>query len=402
MLLHQSSIIRWAWDPIPQGLQKIRPGRSGGRMYKSLILSFLVLLALCNSSFGENINTMASSSRLVEVAGTQQQLTGIAVSQEGRIFVNFPRWVDNIPMSVAEVLPNGTAKAYPNGTINQWNTSLNASNHLVCVQSVYIDANNNLWILDPAAPGFTGPVPGGPKLLQVNLASGKVVRAYHFNSSIAPVKSYLNDVRVDTRNGYAYMTDSGLGGIVVLNLNTGQARSVLGSNSSTKAEPIILEVDGRPLVYVDGSSARFNSDGIALDSQGQYLYYHALTGRTLYRIRTDYLRDSTLNESQIASRVEKLGQDCATDGMIMDRAGNLYLTCVEENAIMARQFSGSSNSPALMIVAQDQRLQWPDSMSLGPDGYLYVTASQFHLMPIIAEGKDLRKPPYMIFKVRTI
>jgi sugar lactone lactonase YvrE len=198
------------------------------------------------------------------------------------------------------------------------------------------------------------------------------------------------------------MTDSGLGGIVVLNLNTGQARSVLGNNSSTKAEPIILEVDGRPLVYVDGSSARFNSDGIALDSQGQYLYYHALTGRTLYRIRTDYLRDSTLNESQIASRVEKLGQDCATDGMIMDRAGNLYLTCVEENAIMARQFSGSSNSPALMIVAQDQRLQWPDSMSIGSDGYLYVTASQFHLIPIIAEGKDLRKSPYMIFKVRTI
>jgi len=181
-------------------------------MYKPLILSFLVLLALCNISSGENINTIASSSRPVEVAGTQQQLTGIAVSQEGRIFVNFPRWVDNIPMSVAEVLPNGTAKAYPNGTINQWNTSLNASNHLVCVQSVYIDANNNLWILDPAAPGFTGHVPGGPKLLQVNLASGKVVRAYHFNSSIAPVKSYLNDVRVDTRNEYAYMTDSGLGG----------------------------------------------------------------------------------------------------------------------------------------------------------------------------------------------
>ena len=155
-------------------------------------------------------------------------------------------------------------------------------------------------------------------------------------------------------------------------------------------------------MYVDGSSARFNSDGIALDSQGQYLYYHALTGRTLYRIRTDYLRDSTLNVSQIASRVEKLGQDCATDGMIMDRAGNLYLTCVEENAIMARQFSGPSNSPALMIVAQDLRLQWPDSMSLGSDGYLYVTASQFHLMPTIAEGKDLRKPPYMRFKVRTV
>ena len=371
-------------------------------MYKPLIFSLLVLLAACNISMGENISTSTNSSNLVEVAGIQQQPTGIAVSHEGRIFVNFPRWVDNISMSVAEVLPNGMVRAYPNWTINQWDASLNASNRLVCVQSVYIDENNNLWILDPAAPRFTGPVPGGPKLLQVDLASGRVMRTYHFNNSIVPIKSYLNDVRVDARNRYAYMTDSGLGAIVVLNLNTGQARRVLGNNSSTKAEPIILKIDGRPLVYVDGSPVRFNSDGIALDSQGQYLYYHALTGRTLYRIRTDYLRDFTLNEPLIASGVEKLGEDCATDGMIMDQAGNIYLACVEESAIMARQLSGSSSSLALRTVAQDQRIQWPDSMSLGPDGYLYVTASQLHLMPIIAEGKDLRNPPYRIFKVRTV
>ncbi len=371
-------------------------------MCKPLVLSLLVLLAACNVSMGENVSTSTDGSGLMEVAGTQQQLTGIAVSQEGRIFVNFPRWVDEIDMSVAEVFQNGTVKAYPNQTINLWNASLNASNHLVSVQSVYIDADNSLWILDPAAPRFTGPVPGGAKLLQVDLGSGRVVRAYHFNSSIAPVKSYLNDVRVDTGSGYAYITDSGLGAIVVLNLNTGQARRVLGDNSSTKAEDVILRVQGRPLVYVDASPARFNSDGIALDSRGQYLYYHALTGRTLYRIGTQYLKDFTLNESQVAAGVENLGQDCATDGMLMDGAGNLYLTCVEEDAVMARQFTGTANSSALRTVVRDERLRWPDSMSLGPDGYLYVTASQFHLMPTIAEGNDLREPPYMIFRVRTV
>jgi hypothetical protein len=64
-------------------------------MYKSLILSRLTLLALCNVSLGEKVNTKTSSSSLVEVAGVQQQLTGIAVSQEGCIFVNFPIWGDN-------------------------------------------------------------------------------------------------------------------------------------------------------------------------------------------------------------------------------------------------------------------------------------------------------------------
>jgi len=34
----------------------------------------------------------AAGPGLVQVAGFDQQVTGVGVSREGRIFVNFPRW----------------------------------------------------------------------------------------------------------------------------------------------------------------------------------------------------------------------------------------------------------------------------------------------------------------------
>lgn len=362
---------------------------------RSIILSILIILI-----FSVVLAAAQNASNLDQVAGTEHQLTGVAVSQEGRIFVNFPRWVDNITMTVAEVQPNGSATPYPDAGINMWAPSINASDHLVSIQSVYIDRNNTLWIVDPAAPQFSGPVPGGPKLLEVDLKSNSVTRVFHFNESIAPKKSYLNDVRVDTRQGFAYLTESGLGAIIVLNLNTGQARRVLASDSSARAETVMLVVQGHPVRYANGSMPIFNADGIALDSNGEYLYYHALTGRTLYRIPTAYLRNFTMSDSDLAGKVENLGQDCATDGMIMDDSNNLYLTCIENSAVESRSFGGpSATNATLKTIVQDQRLMWPDSFSIQGE-YLYLTASQFHLMPQLNNGTDMRKPPYMIFKVR--
>ncbi len=65
---------------------------------------------------------MASLSRaaeLQEVASfPSQQITGVGVSvTSGRIFVNFPYWSDDHPLSVAEVV-NGQPKPFPN---EEWN-----------------------------------------------------------------------------------------------------------------------------------------------------------------------------------------------------------------------------------------------------------------------------------------
>ena len=43
---------------------------------------------------------------------------------------------------------------------------------------------------------------------------------------------------------------------------------------------------------------------------------------------------------------------------------------------------------------------WPDSMSIGSDGYLYFTANQLNRQPHFHNGQDLRQQPYALFRVR--
>jgi hypothetical protein len=45
--------------------------------------------------------------------------TGLTVSHKGRIFVNFPKWGDNVQYSVAEVLKDGSTIAYPDMELNR-------------------------------------------------------------------------------------------------------------------------------------------------------------------------------------------------------------------------------------------------------------------------------------------
>lgn len=123
---------------------------------------------------------------LREVARMTRQWTGVAVSAKGRIFVNFPRWSDAADLSVAEVKLSGEIVPYPNPEWNLYGPDLSPADHFVCVQSVHIDAQNTLWILDAANPGMKGVVEGGAKLVKVNLEQNRVERTLLFNADVAP------------------------------------------------------------------------------------------------------------------------------------------------------------------------------------------------------------------------
>jgi sugar lactone lactonase YvrE len=323
---------------------------------------------------------------VTEVARSDRLWTGIAVSREGRIFVCFPRWSYEAGVSVAEVTGPDEIIPFPDTAWNTWTGAEPPAEHFVCVQSVHIDKRGKLWILDAGSPGLKGVVSGGAKLLEADIARKNIIRTILFPEEVAPEASYLNDVRVDADREVAYITDSGLGALIVVDLKTGRARRVLADHASTKAEDIVLKIDGREW-RIEGRAPQIHADGLALGPSGEYLYYHALTGRTLYRIPTHYLRDPVVSGANLAAHVESLYETCAADGMGVGPDGYLYLTCVEDNAV--KQFESLSH---LRTVVKDSRLKWPDSIAWGPDGSMYITSSQINL------DRDVREP-YGIFKV---
>ncbi len=57
---------------------------------------------------------------LKKVATFEHQVTGVTVGKDDRIFVNFPRWTEDSPVSVAEVMKDGSIKPFPDEAWNSW------------------------------------------------------------------------------------------------------------------------------------------------------------------------------------------------------------------------------------------------------------------------------------------
>ena len=326
------------------------------------------------------------ASNLELVATSDYQWTGVAVSQTGRIFVNFPRWSDDVPISVAELV-DGKATPYPNAEINMWHNGLDPTTHFVCVQAVYIDGKNNLWILDPASPQFKGVIPDGPKLVKVDLKTNTITKTYPFSADVAPEKSYLNDVRIDTAHDFAYMTDSGLGAIIALNLKTGKAKRFLTKSPTTKSEDVVLTINGNKWLQ-NGNAPQVHSDGIAYDPKEDILYFQALTGRTMYAIPASVLRDFSLSPETVEKHVRAVGETGAADGLLFGPDNKVYISALEHNAVMRTTPSGQ-----VEIVVSSPEINWVDSFSLGPDNELYFTDSFINMMPSY-------KGPYNLYRIK--
>ena len=325
-----------------------------------------------------------------------EQLTGVAVSRAGRVFVNFPRWSEGVEVSVVEILPDATTAPFPNEEWNRWDDEAveAPAEHFVCVQSVTIDSEDTLWILDPAAPNFGGVIEGGPKLVKVDLAANEVVRVYEFDAETAPENSYLNDVRVDPKAQRAYITDSGLGSLVVVDLTTADARRVLADHPSTKAEEgVVPRIALQEWRTHDGEVPQIHADGIALDPARKRLYYHALTGRHLYSVPTGLLNDFSTPEEEIVEAITDHGETWVTDGLLCDKKGNVYHTALEKDAVAVWRPSGN-----MEIVFDYILLAWPDSMAWASDGSLYVTTSQIHATERFAK-EGARISPFRVWRI---
>lgn len=332
--------------------------------------------------------------------------TGVAVSRTGRIFVNYPRWGDEVEYTVAE-LRDGRAVPYPDletsGTVEEGDVR----EQLVSVQSVVIDPSDRLWVLDTGRVEMGPVIPGAAKLVEIDLETDEIVRTIVFPESIALSTTYLNDVRFDlTRGpeGTAYITDSsddGPNAIIVVDLATGEATRRLADHPSVKAAPgFVAIVEGRPLITgaEEGEPPRsiaMGADGIAISPDGETLYYSPLASRRLYAVPTDALADPYVPEDALGELVQDLGDKGASDGLESDAQGNVYVTLYEQQALARRLPDGM-----LEPLVADPRLLWPDTLSLGADGYLYVTANQLHRQARYQGGEDRRVRPYALFRVR--
>lgn len=321
---------------------------------------------------------------------------GLSVNSTNRVFVSFPNFDGDGHLALTE-LRDGKPVAYPDAT---WNTKGAYDTHFLRVQDLYVDAADNLWVLD-SKPGSSGnifgdggAVSGQFKLVKIDTRSDSVEKVYTFDD-LDKSKSALNDVRVDVEKNLAYLSDPGQAAIVVLDLASGKSRTLLQRTAYTLADDRVIRYGETDMKSKDGKPFSSHVNGIALTHDFTYFYFKPINKEHLFRIETRYLADTALTDGQLLAHVEDMGNVGITHGLIADRQGNIYLTTSERYAI-----SYLSPDGKLHELVQDPRLLWPDSFGIGSDGYLYVTCAQLQRLPQWNHGEDRTEYPYQAFKVK--
>jgi sugar lactone lactonase YvrE len=260
-------------------------------------------------------------------------------------------------------------------------------------------------MLDTGSINFGPTIPGGPKLVGVDLTTNRVLETIPVPETVALRTTYLNDIRFDLRRGpegLAFITDSALqgrNGIIVVDLGSGRSWRKLDDHPSTKAVPGFLPiVEGQPVMVRQPGQPpmplTIGSDGIAIGDDGQRLFYCPLAARRLYSVSVDALADETMPAEQVAATVVDHGEKGMSDGLESDAQGGVYVTDLEHNAIRRRRPDGTYET-----LVYDPRVLWPDTLSLARDGYLYFTVNQLHRRPAFHGGQDRREKPYVLFRV---
>lgn len=330
--------------------------------------------------------------------------TTITISPQGRIFLAFPRWNDPIEATLTELI-DGKAVPFPDKEINAFDVNdpkrHDPRTHLVNVQGMCVDARNRLWVPDTGSVNLGPTIENAPKLWVFDLNSGQRVKEITFPSDVVLKKSYLNDIRVDAslRDGVAYITDSGVGGIIVVDFASGNSWRRLHRHESTLPElDLPLQTEGEPfrqrLSNGEMKVPPIASDGIALSPDCKTLYYTPLISRSVYAVDAQTLADPDQTDDDVAKSVTKLSsKPSANDGITTDAAGRIYTTDWEDNCI--RVIDPGSGTASVLL--QDDRVLWPDSVWVH-DNHAYFTSNQLPRQPNYHFGKDMRKPPYAVFR----
>ena len=306
----------------------------------------------------------STANQVIEVAAFKgQQVTGVTVSDAGRIFVNFPRWRKGVDDSVVEITNTTVQESYPDENWNSWEIGQPVvANKFVGVQSVFA-FENQLYVLDTRSQLFEN-VLDAPRIFVFDLTTDKLVKTYVLDKNSYHPDSYINDLRIDKKTQKIYLTDSGNSGIVIIDIKSGRSRRVLDNHKSTAAEQGFLTFGDKKWKNT------IHSDGIALDTVNDRLYFHALTGYSLYSIATNMLNSE--DEKSMEKSVRFEAKTAAPDGMLFDDNGNLYFADLENNKIQYRKPDGSIHT-----LIEGDMIKWADTFSIY-NNYLYFTNSRIN------------------------
>lgn len=325
--------------------------------------------------------------RLMTAMTLDTPSTGVSIAPDGRRFLVLARLDGSTGPQVVE-WRDGTLVPYPDAAWNGWAKGRDPAKSFVRVNAQRIGPDGALWLVDTGAPGIGNPVlPGGPKLIRIDLATNGIARVYPLGA-VTKADSFVDDVRFNA--GHAYLTDAGAPGLIVLDLASGQGRRVLDGHPSTVSDQAV-SAEGRQMHGPDGKPLHIHADQIEVSPDGRWVYYQPSSGR-MSRIEARHLDDPGMDAASLAAHVVRFADTPSTGGTAIDAEGNIYVSDTDQLSVLRLTPDGTRTT-----VVQDPRLVWVDAMWIDGGGRLWMPAAQLNRMAPFNDGADRVERPLAVF-----
>ncbi|WAJ28230.1 L-dopachrome tautomerase-related protein [Antarcticirhabdus aurantiaca] len=350
--------------------------------------------AVSAAAIGRPFGAMAQEASLEIVARSPVLTNGAAALGDGTIILNAPRMPGHgRTPSLLRVGVDGSVAPFPGNAWNAWTPGGDGRDALVCVNACRVAGDDSLWLIDQGTNGDGEPPAGAQKIVRFAPDGGEPIEVLRFDAGLLPPGARMNDLRL--HGDVVYVTDSGLGGILVHDRSSGRTVRRLSGH------PLLKETAGRPqkgfggrlLVDEAGETSAVHSDLIEVSPDGAWLYFAAPSG-PMRRIATSALNDPGLTDADLADRIETAFEMPTVHGTAMDDLGNVYLADIERRRVVVRSSSGRE-----AVLVADERLVSPDAMFITSDRRLLIPAPQLELLAPMNGGKDATTPPFETFAI---
>jgi sugar lactone lactonase YvrE len=330
-----------------------------------------------------------AQAELVPKLRTDLVFNGVTQSRDGRLFSPFQRQERGKGIQLGEWI-NGKPVPFPDAAWNAWKAGDDVGMAFVGLNAIRIGPDGDLWAVDKGAPDLGGsPLPGGPKLVQIDLSTNKVRRVYPLDVATGP-KSFVDDFRFNGRR--VYLTDAGEPGLIVLDLSNGHLWRVLDRHPAMTAQRP-LTGEGQQLADEKGAPIYIHADQLEVSPDGKTLYFQPCTG-PLYRIPTRLVDDPKATELERAKNVAIHAQIGSTGGTAIDGDGNIYASDTDALAILKIAPDGTRTT-----LIQDKRLVWGDAMWIDEEGGLWIPAAQMNRTKAMNGGTSRVEFPTTIYRM---